>query len=392
MNILYLGYWGADEGLSQATINPHLKILSRFSEVKSIIYISVEREKKKEFHIPIDSKIDHCPYKSLGGIRAITKFRDFYNIPKLIKSYLHSTKLDVIIARSSIAGGLAYLGSKNTNTPFYVESFEPHADYMAESEIWSKYGVSFNLQKHFENQQLKNASGIFPVSRGFEGILKSMYPNQWISYAPCAVDSRQFQFNEEHRHLIRNQVGFSKEAIVGIYVGKFGGNYLEREAFDLFRLCYQEIRNFHLIILSPDSNDFVIRNLNLSGITDRFHVTKVGFGEVPKYLSASDFAFATFKPGQSKTFLSPIKIGEYWANGLPVLLTKGIGDETNIIENEPIAGDLFGLNGESMIEAIQSIRSKINNRFPITQLALKYRSFDQIKAIYNRIIEKNTIS
>ena len=61
MNLLYISYWGIEEGLTQATVIPHIKILSHYDATKKIILVTVERGGKsgtqfisdKTVHIPI---------------------------------------------------------------------------------------------------------------------------------------------------------------------------------------------------------------------------------------------------------------------------------------------------------------------------------------------------
>ena len=58
MNILYIGYWGANEGLSQSTVIPHLKILLGF-DIERLVYISLERNEESSFGIPSNERLTH---------------------------------------------------------------------------------------------------------------------------------------------------------------------------------------------------------------------------------------------------------------------------------------------------------------------------------------------
>ena len=108
--------------------------------------------------------------------------------------------------------------------------------------------------------------------------------------------------------------------------------------------------------------------------------------DVPMYLSASDFAISLVKPFASARFTSPIKHGEYWANGLPVLMTEEIGDERNFLEKEK-GGVLFNEhNLMSSLKKLQKILDDPDHRKKIPELARKYRSFDKVKQAYERMI------
>ncbi|WP_161890254.1 glycosyltransferase family protein [Pontibacter russatus] len=175
-------------------------------------------------------------------------------------------------------------------------------------------------------------------------------------------------------------------ATVGIYVGKYGGLYYDQEAFYLYKRCLETIPGFRLIILSPHPQEEILQHLGQSGIDKaKVYITSVPHAEVPVYLSAADFAFATYKPGPSKRFLSPIKTGEYWANGLPVLLTEGVGDDSDIIKCEG-GGATFNLREEGSVERalekIQQILKDPAHRQEIPRLAQKYRSPERIREAY----------
>ncbi|MDX5421199.1 MAG: glycosyltransferase [Hymenobacteraceae bacterium] len=200
-----------------------------------------------------------------------------------------------------------------------------------------------------------------------------------------------FRYDSISRNRLRKQLSWTNQ-IIGIYVGKFGGLYYEREAFMLFKRCFRSFSQFRLIILSPQEHEGVKEKFQEVELgSDQVLIATVSQNQVPDYLSAADFAFATYKPGAFKRFLSPVKIGEYWANGLPVLLTEGVGDDSDIIKNEG-GGALFNLNEEGSVERalkkIQEILKDPAHRQDIPKLAEKYRSPDRIREAYEYFFDQ----
>ena len=110
MNILFLGYWGANEGLSQSTINPHLEILARMESISSIHYCSMERKAdEKEFEVPSHVKINHYPYFCLtGAFRGANKFGDLIRMYRLAKQVAIEKSVSQVICRGSLAGIIGY--------------------------------------------------------------------------------------------------------------------------------------------------------------------------------------------------------------------------------------------------------------------------------------------
>lgn len=390
--MIFIGYWGANEGLSQSTINPHLEILARMDAVSSIHYLSMERKPEETiFKVPFHPKIQHIPYRCLsGGLRMLNKFGDLVRMYRLARKIAIEKNISQVICRSSLAGIMGYYLHRNLGLPYVVESFEPHADFMLEAGIWSRRGLSFTIQKWFEQQQKRTADYLLPVADQYrKKLIEEGVAGEKILVAPCAVDPEQFRFHPEERQAIRDQLGLGART-VGIYVGKFGGIYQEEEAFRLFKLAFENIDDFYLILLSPMDKSYLRDKLDQYQIDQKC----VWFGlvphtEVPAWLSASDFAFSLHDPTPNKKFVSPIKNGEYWSNGLPILMPDGIGDDSDIINDHPEAGILFELNESSMSEAILVIQQRLNQRTKIAETARKFRSFRVIEDGYKMILKQS---
>ncbi len=342
--MLYIGYWGANDGLSQSTINPHLQILMEFNEVSSLTYISLERDNEKKFLIPKNEKLIHVPLHVKNfNYRFLNKIFQFTYVLNKITRIAVKERFKYIICRSSLAGIFGLRIFRKTGIPFIVESFEPHGDYMVESGIWKKYGLSYLLQKYWEKKQLKYALGIITVSFRYQDELvrKQFITEDRVYTNPCAVDHEKFQFSYSERLKIRHQYKIPEEAAVGIYVGKFGGIYFSLEdSLNLFNRCFKAIGNFYLFILTSQKE--VISSLWEEEYKDRVFCLTVNHDEVPSFLSASDFGFSLHSPTPSKAFVSPIKNGEYWANGLPIIISDNIGDDSKLVKEDKRLGRVMG--------------------------------------------------
>lgn len=388
MNLLYIGYWSFHDGLTQSTILPHLKILSELPKVKKVVFTTIERDRNNPpftLNIP---KVIHCPLQSKNlPINLLNKFFDFLYFPHLVLKLLQDYSIDKIICRGAPAGALGYLVWKKTGIPYYVESFEPHADYMLESGVWKHSDPRYLMQKRWERLQKKTASGLMPVAENYKTqLLNEGIDGEKVITVPCSVNSEKFIFDRDSRTQIRKEIGIHPRDIVGIYLGKFGGIYYDREAFTLFKEAFSSFKTFFLIILSPDEKAGIISRLYSAGINNRFYVAKVNHNEVPQWLSAADFAFAPIKPAKSRKYCSPIKTGEYWANGLPVLMPDGIGDDSEIIKKEGGGAILRWDDLSASFREIENIIAKPGHREQIPNLAKKYRNPTAAEEAYSRFL------
>ncbi|MFW5892299.1 MAG: glycosyltransferase [Bacteroidota bacterium] len=392
MRILFLSYWGINEGLTAATVFPHLEILDRFAHIEKIILVTIERNQNfAASDLPESTKIVHIPLLSKRPLpNFFNKIYDFIDFPRKIIRICSTYQIDKIIARGAPPGAIAMQVAQKTGIPFCVESFEPHSEYMLESGTWHSYDPRYIFQRKWEWQQTQKATALMPVAENYKKrLVAEGVPHDMIDVMPCCVPLEQFRFSTEHRKHTREELSCD-DLVTGIYTGKFGGIYYREEAFRIFKHVFNTLKNnFFLIILSPDDPVWIRLMLQKHQIPlQKVFYASVAHGEVPLYLSAADFAFSLQSPKKSNLYLSPIKNAEYWAAGLPILITAGVGDDAKIIREEN-AGAIFrgvedvdGLK-EGILKLVKMVREE-NPRPQLQKLASRYRNFSIVEAVYKK--------
>ena len=397
MRIFYISYWGVSEGLTVSTVFPNLKILSNDDRVDAIDFFTVERIEDANFKDkfkPIDKVTHHPIFSKNLGFFLFTKIADWLRIRNSVNTKAKKLKPDLVICRGAMAGAFGTMLFKKFGIPFVVESFEPHADYMQESGVWKKNGLRYLLQKKTESEIKKYAKFLITVSHNYYGHLQKLesISADRLKMVPCIVNSSQFAFDNNERNHVRKKLGISDEVKVGIYLGKFGSIYYDKEAFEVFKAAEQYFDSFFLILLSPTDKQELLEKLK----EVHFPLEKVWIGivphnEVPSYLSASDFAFSTIKPADCRRFCSPVKDGEYWANGLPILLPDLVGDDSDIIKTEGGGAIIDVTDNQSLEKAFcaveQIVQKGIAGRDEIAMLAIKHRNPEIAVKVYKEILE-----
>lgn len=392
MNILYLGYWSINDGLTQAAIVPHLKVLSTFEQITNIYYLSIERGLWPESHSINISKCKHIPLSSRNIPNTIiNKSVDYYTFPKLLKKFIDQNKVDFCIGAGTHAGALLYLACRRNDVPFIVSYFDPHADYMRALKIWKKYDPRHIMLHYWEKQLKKYARAIFAVSKGYGNTLVNEgIDTKRVFVTPCTTDLATFIINDQWRIDIRKQLGWNATDVVGIYVGKFGDIYFDDKAFDLFMELKKVIGDFKVIILSASKKEWLKEKLRHRGFSsEEMFVDLVDHDEVPAYLNASDVAFCLHKPHEYSYAYSPIKNGEYWACGLPVIISENIGDDSFIIKESDsgiILKDISKFDHKKTASKLMELLKR-TDRSEIRQLAIRYRNPDVLVKVYTRILE-----
>jgi glycosyltransferase involved in cell wall biosynthesis len=299
-------------------------------------------------------------------------------------------KIDMVIARGAPAGGRAALLSFILGIPYIVESFEPHSQYMLDSKVWKPHDLRYVIQRLWERQIKKTAAAVITVSNNYAKhlIAEGMDKNK-VFLVPCTVDVETFSQNMLDRETVRGQLDISKNDTVGIYVGKFDDIYLSLNvSLNIFKEAFEHIIDFQLILLSDCTKEALFSAAKLVGCEkwlNKIHVLKVPHQKVPMYLSAADFAYSLVKSGPSKKFCSPLKNGEYWANGLPIIIPENIGDDSDIILRSGLGVVIKKEENYMYVSKLLDLLNRSEHRMQCKALAVKYRSRDLIIKAYESI-------
>ena len=208
---------------------------------------------------------------------------------------------------------------------------------------------------------------------------------------PACVDTNLF-FPRKKDETLLLSMGLENK-IICVYAGKLGGIYLNEEVFDFFKACYDHWgESFRCVMLTNADRDEINKQLVRVGISSEIIISKFVFHtEVPNYLSLGDFAINPVKPVPTKRYCTSIKDGEYWAMGLPVVITPNISDDSDIIRENKIGAVIENLNTAGYIKAVKEIDNiiKFNDREEIQRsinlIANKFRSYKIAEDIYEEI-------
>lgn len=386
MKIAFISYWSLNEGLTQATVLPHVQLLRSMPGVEKVILFTIERSGQ-----PIETLEDHVPlYAKKFGLVLLNKFSDFLSFTPMVREVVKREGIQLIISRSSLAGGIGFRVARSLGCRHATESFEPHDDYMLESGVWSKWDLRYRLARYFQRQQCAVDNFLMPVSQGYAKVLleRGVRDDQMV-VVPCTVDTQVFRRTRNDSLMARLHI--RADQTVGVYAGKFGGLYFDQEAFDFFALAKTNIENYFQLILTTDPHEEIRVKMVRAGFAEHeFAIVKARHDEISDYLSLAHFAFATYRPSPSKRYLSPIKVGEYWACGLPVLLTEGVGDDAEIISREG-CGAVITWSREGMEKALQKIRDQLKDPRVTErnqQLAHIYRNRHLLVTAYEKLLSR----
>lgn len=390
-NILVITSWSYNDALIQTYTLPYLNIIANHLPDDTKIFLTT-LEKNKQ---PINNKhpkiknilIDYHPL-SLKGLMMWIGL-----VINLLRT-IRKEKIDVIHCWCTPAGMIGYILSLLTGRPLIIDSYEPHAETMVENGVWKKNGMVYRLLFFFEKRLTKRAKYLIATTEGMKKYAKEKYHfyGNNIFVKPACVNLVLFSEANLKNNRLLEELNL-QDKIVGVYAGKFGGIYLEKETFYFLKVAENYWGDkFRALILSAHTKEEISTYASISEVNPKTIVHRfVAHHEIPNYIGLGDFGITPVKPIPTKRYCTPIKDGEYWALGLPVVITKDISDDSDIIKNNKIGSVLEELNEAAYLKAIKEIDDLLskNSREEIYQkirpIAEKYRNFEIAEKIYKQI-------
>ncbi len=400
-NILVVTYWSYNDALIQAYTLPYIQIFGNLLDSKNVVYLVTLEQKQQRLNANEKSQVKER--LRLQGIRWIDfNYHKFgilgfiYWIPFFIRLLLLAITRNIshVHPWCTPAGSIGYLVSLFSRKKLIVDSYEPHADVMLETGTWSSSSNQFRILSWFEKLQGKRASTLICCTKDMEEYVEQRYHFQ-IGHQlikPACVNLELFsRANRKNPYLLKKLNLENK--IVCVYAGKFGGLYLEQEVFDFFKVAYdfwgEQLR---VVLLTSEKQENLSAWMKNAGVPEHIFIRKFVFhSRVPDYMGLGDFAISPYKPVPSRKFSAPIKNSEYWALGLPVIITKNIADDSKIIKENGIGAVIENLTNEDYLKAINTMDRLLKDNTmdqlynKIRPIAEEQRNFSSVKSIYEQI-------
>lgn len=345
LRALYVSYDGMTSLLGQSQIWPYIRGLSAAGHRFDVL--SFEQPERRR-------RIGDKVARDLAGLGADWHPRPFRSRPPVLAKLLDLRRMkadalriaaggiDVVHARSSVAADAALAVKRRHGVPFIFDSRGFWADERRDSGRWPDSSVLhrrlYRQWKAKEDGFVAEAQQIVVLSEAARAVLERSpaYRGQPIAVIPCAIDHRAFPLRtEDSRAAARARLGVDPAATVLVHLGSIGPLYLPAEMLRFYARMRRARGTCRFLFIGWHSHDelaALIRDQGLDIPAGEILVQPAEHAEVPGWLAAADLAIALRKPGFSSLGVSPVKLAEYLACGLPVVANDGTGDVRAIIE------------------------------------------------------------
>ena len=259
----------------------------------------------------------------------------------------------VILSRMLYGKEIAYLKQLSRKEIIFIYDARA-ASYEEQKYNLSKLNDKDKSLEHVrdvEGVTVRTADRIFCVSNVLKEYLSAEYgveKSRFFIY-PCLSDSNKFYYNEELRKRVRDELKYTDEDRVYIYSGGLKNKYhLVIQTLTFFDEIAAKDKSAYFIFLSKDTLSDSLLQEKYPHLVNRIHITSVSNEEVYKYLNAADFGTLFRDDVPMNNVASPSKFAEYILCGLPVIISKGVGDYTDLCvrENLGVKVDEFVLTDE----------------------------------------------
>ncbi|MBV8857734.1 MAG: glycosyltransferase [Acidobacteria bacterium] len=404
-SLLALTYWSYKDALVQSAVLPYLRMMRRSLPAGSEIFLltaeqphlrmsGAERRRAEESLAAEGVRLLTVDYTRFGA-RAAARLAGL--VPRLLRLCI-TERVRHLHAWGPTAGGVGYFLSRLTGLPLVLDTYEPHAESMVEVGWWTRESKAFKLMFRLEGLQSRRARAAIATTRGVRDYAREKYGAEFERFyvKPATVDLERFSPERARDPELARQLGLEGK-LVCVYAGKVGGIYLERELFDFFKIASGHWGERFRVLMLTDAPPERVRELAAaSGLGPEVVTSKfVEFQDVPRHLALGDFAVNPVRPVPTKRYCTSVKDGEYWAMGLPVVITPDIGDDSRIIRENRIGAVVEAFTPEAYARAVKEIDALLNEtpraelRARIRAVADRERNVTNAERIYRELYAEN---
>jgi glycosyltransferase involved in cell wall biosynthesis len=369
--VLYISYNGMLDPLGQSQVLPYLRELSKLGVQFTLLSFErpaafssdgiAKREELRE-QLAAEGIVWHAlRYHQKPSLPATVY--DVRHGSRYAKRLVRRDQIEMVHARSHIPAAIALRLKKRFGLKMIFDLRGLMADEYVDADHWRQGGVRYRITKRMERRALAGADGIVTLTEKVWPVIKSwdaLRDREPIhEVIPCCVDLDLFKFDPEAREQSRAELGIQNRLVL-VYSGSIGGWYLTEQMADFFATLLKQRSDAHFLWLTLGNAEMIGNLMSKRGITaTQYTVLSAAPSDVWSYLSASDAGIAFYKPAFSRMATSPVKIAEYLACGLPLVINAGIGDSDALITAERMGALVRDFNEAEYADAANVVEGLV---------------------------------
>lgn len=294
-------------------------------------------------------------------------------------------RVEIIHARSYVPGliGLALKRALGLKFVFDMRGFWP--DQRVDDGFWVRSSIAYRMSKWFERRLLVESDIVVTLTRSAVRLIKK-FPylkdrNQRFEVIPTCTNLALFK-------------PLNGKAVERPFRLGFVGS-VRLYLFEEVLACFLELRatrpDARLILVSRDEPAALRQQVTAAGVPlEAVQIKSVAFDEVAAEMNEMDAGVFFLAPTEARQGISPTKLGEFLACGIPCLTNAGVGDFEEIIEKSGGGVVLREFTPLARVQAVASLlklaaRPDIRER--CESAAKEYFNLDAGIEAYSRIYQ-----
>ena len=329
--VLYISYNGATEPVFQSQVLPYLKRLT--ARGSNIMLLTFERLSEST---PQELEMLRLSLSEVGIAWTYLRYHKQPRVPATLFDIARGTiaavslirryNIKFIHARSYIPAIIASFAAGWHQVPWLFDMRGLMADEYADGGLISRNGRIFRIIKRIEKYLLRTADEVVVLTENIKGVLSSL-TSAPMEVIPCCVDTQIFKPSNSTKN----------EKTELVYAGSTGTWYCLEEMAEFFNTWKAFNKKVHWSIFSQGDLGTIRDTLRDKNVQDEdVEIQAVPYESMPASLVLGDVGIAFMKSTFSKRASCPIKVAEYLACGLPVVINAGIGDTEDLIERNRV--------------------------------------------------------
>lgn len=407
MNVLFISYNGLLEPILSSQAIPYMKDLARSGYRFTLLTYEKRRDLEKAGRGRI-SAIE----SDLGQYGIEWIYLRYHKDPPVLSTLfdlaagaarvlgvIRSKKIGIVHVRGITPGIIMILLSGIVRVKVLFDMRGLLAEEYVGGGMWREGGLQFRLVKAAEKMLLSTADAVTVLTQRHMDLNRSLEylsnRNIPMDVIPCCVDTSKFYYEENAAARTRDLLGLTGRFVL-MYPGKLGSFYFVDEMLGFFK---------SVLSVRPGSIFFVLTNDDPGPLEEKAREmdipienimirTGVSFDEMPSYMRIADAGVFFINP-YKKLGSSPIKMGEFLASGVPVVINPGVGDTESQVRSNGVGVVVGSFDAAGFSRAVDELFSLEKDREGIRnacrETALKILSKDMAVSKYLRIYDRLSI-
>jgi glycosyltransferase involved in cell wall biosynthesis len=326
-----------------------------------------------------------------SGANLVAKTLDVVSGIWIVTRLARKDRTEVLHARSYLPAAIALIAGLFTGRPFIFDTRGFMGDEYVDADYWRPTDLRYRFVRLVEGALFRAAGEIVVLTEAAAERLRTdpdyekHTRGKRVSVIPAAVDLERFR------------PGLTRPACpTVVYAGSLGSWYRLDEMLRVYAYARQLEPRLRFLILNQHEHGLVVDAIARIGLRDApIEIRAADFSEVPKLLVTAHVGILLLRQSPSKAASSPIKVGEYLASGLPVVINAGMGDTDGLVSRyragyvvTSYSDEALREAGRALVELVRDEDSRANARtlaeaeLGVGQAAARYG------AIYQRLAER----